>query len=364
MNKTILLVGAVSSNPAQYTYAPSFARALQKLGNTVVLFNNKKKLLPFSINRLTRLNNYLINKQLLSTVKKLKPQIIFLLKADNIFSSTLRAIKKTDPTVRLINFYPDNPFVFWNGNSNTNVLESLPYYDDFLIWSSMLVPVLESAGCKRVHYFPLGFDGDLFAIDSIAIPSDRYQTDVCFVGTWEPERERWLSDVCQRLPNQAVAIWGDLWSAHIRPGHILYEKIRGNAIYGTDMIRIFQQSKIVLNFIRQQNASAHNMRTFEVPACKAFLLTQRTKEQAQELFQEGYSIECFESIDELIVKIEKFIDDKNEHVKRSIIDRGYNVVQQFSLTRLLKNFFAERETTYFTQPKNRGGFHDKPFISI
>lgn len=364
MNKTILLVGAVSSNPAQYTYAPSFAKALQKLGNTVVTFNNKKKLLPFIISRLARLNTYLMNKQLLRVVKKLKPHAIFLIKADNIFSSTLRAIKKIDTTVQLINFYPDNPFVFWNGNSNANVLESLPCYDHFLIWSSMLVPVLESAGCRSVHYFPLGFDDDLFTIDSIAIPSDRYQTDVCFVGTWEPDRERWLSDFCQRLPHVSVAIWGDLWNANIKPGHILYEKIRGKAIYGIDMIRAFRQSKIVLNFIRKQNASAHNMRTFEVPACKAFLLTQRTQEQAQELFQEGYSIECFDSIDELVQKIEKFIDNKNECLRQSIIDRGHDVVLQFSLTKLLKNFFAMRETTYFIQPKSRGGFHDKPFISI
>lgn len=62
----------------------------------------------------------------------------------------------------IVNFYPDNPFVFWNGNSNKNILNSLPYYDCFLIWSKLLIPILKTVGAKDVYYLPFAYDNDIY----------------------------------------------------------------------------------------------------------------------------------------------------------------------------------------------------------
>lgn len=331
----IMLVGMFSSDPTQYTYASSFARTFYNLGLRVITFNNRYQFLSWLPTRFTsRLNNVLINQSLLKQIKEYQPDLLFLIKAENIFASTLEKIKEKHNPI-IINFYPDNPFVVWNGNSTHHVLMSLPIYDHFLIWSEMLIPVLYTAGCKNVYYFPLAFEEELFS----QIPEEvepNYRSQVCFIGTWEPARQSWLTSLCQRLPELNLALWGDLWLEHIPTDHILYSKIRGAALYEQNMIKALRGADIVLNFIREQNATAHNMRTFEVPAAKSFMLTQRTKEQAEKLFTENESIACFSSLEELIDKITWYLQHPDERQK--IAQKSHNAVQQYTLRKQLENF--------------------------
>lgn len=331
----VMLVGMFSSDSAQYTYASSFARTFYNLGFRVITFNSRYQFFPWLPLRFTsRLNNFLINQSLLKQVKEYQPDLVFLIKAENIFASTLKKIKeKYNPTI--INFYPDNPFVLWNGNSTHHVLMSLPIFDHFLIWSEMLIPVLYTAGCKSVYYFPLAFEEELFNQIPEEVEPD-YQSQVCFIGTWEPARQSWLTLLCQRLPELKLALWGDLWLENIHPEHVLRNKIRGPALYEKNMIKALHGADIVLNFIREQNATAHNMRTFEVPAAKSFMLTQRTKEQAEKLFIENESIVCFSNIDELIEKITWYLQHPDQ--RKKIAQKGYNAVQQYTLHKQLEKF--------------------------
>ena len=136
----ILLVSEFSGDESVYTYASSFAKSFDKGGHEVTTFNCKKNYLPvfgkmiYSIPyRLRFLSDYICNRNLKRVAAVYKPDTIFFLKADNISSNTIQFLKNSTGA-HLINFYPDNPFVFWNGNSNSNVLNSLQYYDLFLTW--------------------------------------------------------------------------------------------------------------------------------------------------------------------------------------------------------------------------------------
>jgi spore maturation protein CgeB len=85
---------------------------------------------------------------------------------------------------------------------------------------------------------------------------------------------------------------------------------------------------------------AHNMRTIEVAACGAFLLTEHTKEQAELLFKQGVNIECFADIDELVNKIEFYLT--NTAARDTIIENALQKAQEYSIEKLLlavfKNF--------------------------
>jgi spore maturation protein CgeB len=324
----ILLVGAFSPNPSIYTYASSFYNALQQLGYNVTPYNYRYNLFSW--------NNYLNNQYLITTVQKAKPDLIFLIKAETITAKTLDYIKKTYGST-IVNFYPDNPFVLWNGNSNAEVLKSLPLYDCFLSWSKILIPALQSTGCKQVYYFPFAYDEELF-VEQITITEQdeaKYTADICFIGTWEPMREQWLSQLVQRLPSLSLAIYGNQWNTKCIDT-VLKKSIRGPAVYKQEMIKAFRLSKIVLNFIRQQNTTSHNMRTFEVPASKAFLLTERTTEQAQELFIENENIACFSTPDELIRKIEYYLN--NEQERQRILINSYKRSKDFTLKKHLASY--------------------------
>jgi spore maturation protein CgeB len=102
------------------------------------------------------------------------------------------------------------------------------------------------------------------------------------------------------------------------------------------MIKAFMTTKIVLNFIRAQNGSAHNMRSFEVPASGAFLLTQRTDDQGSRFFKEHESVACFATKDELISHIRYYLAHNQE--RAAIARNGHAAVQPFALTKQLQHY--------------------------
>ena len=321
MHKKVLVVGAFSPDPHVYTYATSFYKTLSALFNTVESFNYRR--------------GYFVNLRLIAKVKAFKPDIVFIIKGELIKAKTIRTIKALGATV--INFYPDNPFAVWNGNSNAQVLASLPLFDCFLFWAPDLFPALQAAGCKHTCFMPFAFDQELFD-QPIPKLDTTYQTDVSFVGTWEPAREAMLSQLITRMPELNLAIWGNDWNTKAT-NPAIKPYLRGNAIYGSSMIQAFRNANIVLNFVRQQNLGAHNMRTMEAPASVGFLLTERTKQQAQQLFTEGENIACFDGIDELIAKIRFYLQD--EKTRRAITQKSFLHVQRYTLDTQLRAYFAQ-----------------------
>jgi spore maturation protein CgeB len=266
--------------------------------------------------------------------------MVFFLKSETISGKTIRYLKANSGAI-LINFYPDNPFTFWNGNSNSNILNSLPYFDYFLIWSEQLVPILTSAGARRVLYFPFAFDGEMFS-DKIEIKGgerEKIKSDLSFVGSWDEQRQRWLEKLLAKMPELKLNVWGDRWLTNLSEKSQLRACIKGAAIYGSDMIKIYKSSKIVLNFIRKQNLEAHNMRTFEIPACGAFMLTQYTDDQAKTLFRYGHSVQCFKNIEDLVNKIDYFLE--NDELRLECAKNGFLAVQQYALDKQLLKLFKK-----------------------
>ena len=96
---------------------------------------------------------------------------------------------------------------------------------------------------------------------------------------------------------------------------------KGNAVYGEEISKLFAVSKIHLNFLREQNRDSNNVRTFEIPGFGGFLLTQRSREQAEELFVEGSEIACFETEAELREKIAYYLEHDRERLE--IAERGH-----------------------------------------
>ena len=382
--KNIILVGKSSTNPQRYTYPSSFYRTLKNLGYDISLINydlstnSWLKLIPFRLRKL--LHTKVINYELKKSVLSVKPDLILCIKADLITPETLEFIKKKLPKTKIAIFYPDNPFTFWNGNSNANILNALPLYDYFLIWSKLLIPALESAGAKNVRYFPFAFDENIFPTPQVEIhilretrPSDpssfeglrmnsgragfcdptiahpepvegcyiskTYSCDVSFIGTWDPDREWWLTELITHMPNLNLAIWGNRWTEHLPPTSPLRKHLRGKAIYTTKMLKAFACCKITLNFIRQQNMTSHNMRTFEALASNVFMLTQRTNEQTTAPFIEGENIECFATPDELMKKIAFYLD--HDTIRKSIANKGQQLAQQFTLRKQLQTLMQD-----------------------
>ncbi len=329
----ILLVGSLAPDPRQYTYASSFERAFKQLGHNVTVVNTwrSQHWLPWPARLIkNRYASWHLNKALRITAQSSHFAIIFFIKAHRITAKTIEWLRHNS-SAQLIHLYPDNPFVCWNGNSNAEVLQALPLFDCWLSWSRMLMPALISAGCQRVEYFPFAFDADLFNQELIISPQEltAYSCDVSFIGTWEPTREQWLSNLITQAPQLRLKIWGNLWGENLTPSSPLRTCLQGPALYGSAMIKAFRCAAINLNFIRTQNMTAHNMRTFEIPASGGFMLTERTDEQTVPPFHEDENISCFSSQDELLKKILLYIHDAI--LRKRVATQGWHAVRDYTI---------------------------------
>jgi spore maturation protein CgeB len=305
----------------------SYWRALKKMGHEILEFDHQKEyesISPLARNRYSNrlFSGYfdvILNQRLLKNVKSFKPDLVFVIKGPSVFASTLRQIKQSGNAL-LFNFNPDNPFNRNRGASNNKIREAIPYYDCYFIWGKFLIDPLKNAGARRVEYLPFAFDPELhFPVGISDQEREDRGNDVAFIGTWEKEREEWL----EHLTDYDLAIWGNQWEK-MKRGSPLRKKWRGDVAIANDYSCVCSASKIVLNFIRKQNGDAHNMRTFEVPACRGFMLTTRTKEQC-EFFEEGVEVACFDTPQELRRKVDQFLSD--EGMRKKFSSAAYEKVQ-------------------------------------
>jgi spore maturation protein CgeB len=81
------------------------------------------------------------------------------------------------------------------------------------------------------------------------------------------------------------------------------------------------------------------MRTFEIPASNAFMLSQRTDELAKKLFVEGKNIICFETLGELEEKVVRYLEHPEE--RYTLTQRTWKYVQNYTLKRQLVQLIGQ-----------------------
>ncbi len=290
--------------------ASSLAKGFSEAGWAVHHFDDEASTQNFSKDFIGRcLNRFFwkiraskVQKLFISNALKIKPDVLFILKGFYYDIKTLKMIRQKLPHVKLVHFNPDNSFNTWHfGNSNAWIRKSIPYYDIHLTWGKFLISPLRRAGAQKIIYFPFGFDPSLHhpVLELSLEEKKKYSSDISFVGSWDEEREYWLS----HLLDYNIKIWGNGWD---RAADSIQAKWQKSEITGKNFSTVCCASKINLNFIRRQNLPAHNMRTFEIPASGGFMLSTRTEEQSQ-LFSEGSEIACFSTPQELREKLDFYL---------------------------------------------------------
>ena len=301
------------------------AAALQRLGHTIQYYDVHARITErarfLSVPVLSELElGWLrrgFNRDLPPTITEWKPDLVFVFKGIDLWTDTLAAVRALANRPLLINWNPDSPFDFATANTSRGLVKSIPLYDAYFIWDRDLFTPIQEAGGKRVEYLPFGYDPDHHHPVS---PSSEMACQIAFVGNYSPQRTEMLAQLSTAFD---VGIWGGNWHISLRPNDPLRNYLRGGWTYGKGMSQVYSAAMIGINFLRAQNGQAHNMRTFEVPAIGAALLSTRSRDQIGWL-PENEAAAYFSSPEEMVQQAASLL--KDDAARKQLAETGHRLI--------------------------------------
>jgi hypothetical protein len=143
----------------------------------------------------------------------------------------------------------------------------------------------------------------------------RFSSDVLFVGAADRDRLPMMRKLVAE-PWQ-LNLHGGFWNRDRQ-----LKKFYRGFVLGRDYRLALGGGKVCLGLVRRANRDGHSMRSFEIPACGAFMLAERTEEHL-ELFEEGKEVAYFGSDEELLDKVRYYIahDGERQHIAKAGYER-------------------------------------------
>jgi spore maturation protein CgeB len=218
-----------------------------------------------------------------------------------IFPSTLRKLK--DQGVKLVNYNPDNPFVFsGRGSGNSNVADSVNLFDLYLSYDSSVCNELKARKVMS-GLLPFGFDVSNQLFDKCKDISELLRP--CFIGNADSARLKFLNE----LASKGIEI--DVYGANWDTGK-LHRNISFMGYAGHDDLYInLRRYRVQLNLMRVHNPASHNMRSFEIPAIGGIQLAPDTPDHCSYFLPEK-EIFLFRDVDECALQINKLLSLSSE----------------------------------------------------
>jgi len=246
---------------------------------------------------------------LLELYEKEAPDFCFIVKGTCLYPDTLKKLK--DKKIKLVSWSLDDMYAKHNRTFNYDI--GLKYYDLVVTAKSYNVDELKKLGAKKILFQYQAYDKDMHK------PFENCTEklwDVVFVGSFENERFESIKFLADN--GIKINIWGHGWSfIGEKYPNIIY---MGGEIFNEEFAKAFTCSKISLNFLRKINRDLHTSRSIEIPACKGFMLAERTDEH-KKLFTEDKEAVYFSGNKELLEKVSYYLSHDDERNK--IAEAGY-----------------------------------------
>lgn len=260
---------------------------------------------------------YIYKSRLNLFLKKIKfVNLIIVFKGIEIDKKFLLELKNKYPNTKIANIYTDDPFNLASpATSSPLVLDCIPAYDFFFIWSKKIKNKLKRKYkfYKIFYYLPFAYNHRVLKIVKKKINKNY----ISFVGSGDYYRE----NIIKKIKKIKLIIFGNAWAKNLG-NHTI-----NNFIHGKKLINITAKSYASINILREQNKTSHNMKTFEIPAMGGLLFTTRSQEQ-NFFFPENKASIMFGSIREFEKKI-LFLMNNKKIVDR-IRQKGFELSRKHS----------------------------------
>jgi spore maturation protein CgeB len=316
VGRSVLIVGRTNPEALERSYA----RALERLGCRVSFWEPEEALhrvarggtLGRWFSTFVHVEPWLrkSNLDLIQTALSLRPDLILVIGTGGVRGGTLAQLRVLLPGCPLYCVYPDSPHYL-----DADRIHCLPFFDRVTTSSPAWVEAFQLLGARNVSHLPFAADSDALSPAVTADAAQSYSHDVTFVGTWREERE----EILEQLTDFDLCLWGNkYWKTRTRPGSPLRRRWSGRPVSGQELARVCASSRIMLNIMDPHTWPGPNMRTFEHAACGAFSLETRSP-AVLDLFTEGKTIECFDSVEEAREKIQYYLrhDEARQRIARA-----------------------------------------------
>jgi len=201
------------------------------------------------------------------------------------------------------------------------IAPELKYYHQIYFFSSAALARARDLGYSNVGFLPPAVDTNRFR----PLPEvERY--DWCFVGQWHERRQRYVEGLANISHN--FVIYGSRWRKHnwLRP--VIWRRIKGQGIWGDDVVRLYNQTRVVINISvwgsGAKGGTGANSRLVEVPACRVCLLSDYNPD-AELLLQPGKEFIGAQNLAEMQANLADLL--ANPEKRRRIAENGYNKAQ-------------------------------------
>ncbi|HKX18683.1 MAG TPA: glycosyltransferase [bacterium] len=259
------------------------------------------------------LTSFAFNRLLHVEADRFRPEIVLAVKSPFVTPATLRRIKAGTGAI-LVNYATDDPFN--PANATPDLRHGIPIYDVYACTKRAIMEDVRRAGCRTVIYTMFGYKPSVHFPERPATNDEarRFRSDVVVVGGADPDRLRELEPLLAAR-DVTLALYGGYWSRDRR----FAPYARGFAV-GRDYRLALGGARIALCLVRRANRDGHAMRSFEIPACGAFMLAERTAEHLA-LFREDEEAAFFGSPDEMLDKVRYYL--AHDDVRRRIAEAGH-----------------------------------------
>lgn len=231
---------------------------------------------------------------------------IWLDKATLIWPSTLKKLRKITGAI-LIHYTPD-PQIIWH--RSRHFIKSIPYYDIVFTTKPFELDLYKELGAKKTYLTYQAYDRDRFRPRS---PSKediiKYGVDVVFVGHYEKYRADCIKAIVDI--GVTVKVWGEYWERYAKWHPWARNVVMGRSVICDQYCLVLSSAAICLGLLSKFIPESTTTRSFEIPACGAFMLAERTNEHT-ELFDEGKEAEFFSSRYELVEKVIYYLKHPQE----------------------------------------------------
>jgi len=210
--------------------------------------------------------------------------------------------------VARINFLTDDP---WNAAHEAPwFIRTLPTYDLVCSPRRANLADLERAGCRQVAYLPFAYNPATHFAEPLATPveRERLDCDLFFAGGADSDRLPLVSALIRA--GFSLALYGGYWERY----PITKPFARGHADPAT-MRKAAGSARVALCLVRRANRDGHVMRSYELPAMGACMLTEDTPEHRELFGAEGEATLYFCTTEMLLDKLRWLLANPAERTR-------------------------------------------------